>query len=160
MKAQNGQTRTRTRRGPTPEWAVQKAIVQFLCASRLGTVKRVNVGVAWMGGSNHAWGPKGRPVRFGEKGHSDLVLEFEGSTRCAFIETKRPGWKPPQRPKDTAAASTWRKYRDHLDQVAFLERQRERGHLAFFATSPEDVERELRAAGINLPISTHARRPR
>lgn len=130
------------RRGPTPEALVQRAIVQFLRACRLGTVRRVNVGVAWMGGSNHAWGPKGRPVRFGELGHSDLVLELDGTTRCVFIECKAPGGRPTQL------------------QLEFLERQRQRGHLAFVARSVQDVERELRAAGFELPVSSQLRRVR
>jgi hypothetical protein len=95
---------------------------------------------------------RGRPVRFGEVGHSDLVVEPETSTRYVYIETKRPGWHPQQPPKPGAALSTLKKYKSHQDQVHFLERKRAQGHIAIFAQSLQDIHEALTAAGYtNLP---------
>jgi len=148
------------RKGPTPEGAFQKAAVAYLRACRIGEVKRVNVGQAWMGARPDG-SYRGRPVKFGEKGHSDLVVEPESSTRYVYVETKRPGWKPPQPPRPGAAASTVKRYQNHLDQVAFLERKRAQGHVATFAQSLQDIHDALKAAGYShLPDPTTYRQGR
>lgn len=71
---------------PTPEQAVQKAVVQALRAWRVGHVIRVNTGAAWVGEHQE------RLVRFGEVGHSDLLVELPDG-RNAYIEIKAPGGK-------------------------------------------------------------------
>jgi hypothetical protein len=129
-------------RGSNPETAIQRKISDYLKSCRIGLVRRVNTGQVWVGGSQHPWGPKGRPVRFGEPGHSDLVVELDASHavpaqfrgRNAYCEVKVPGNRP------TAL------------QVAFLARQAARGCPAFWATSVEEVYQALLALGFqDLP---------
>lgn len=134
------------RKGPTPEGAFQKAAVAYLKACRIGEVVRVNTGQAWMGGRPDG-SYRGRPVRFGEKGHSDLVVRPADHWRQVFVETKRPGWKAPNPPKPGAAASTVKKYQAHVDQVRFLEARRAQGHVALFAQSLQEIHDALVAAG-------------
>jgi hypothetical protein len=92
-------------------------------------------------------------VRFGEVGHADLYVELTGSPRVVYVEAKHATWKAPSVPKFGCCASTMQKYRHHLDQVAFLEGQRKRGNVAFFARSPIEVYHELLKAGFHgLPV--------
>ena len=133
---------TRTR-GSNPETGIQRAIVDYLKACRIGLVRRVNTGQVWVGGSQHPWGSKGRPVRFGEPGHSDLIVELDASAaipeayrgRNLYLEVKVPGNRP------TAL------------QEAFLSRQRARGCPAFWARSVCEVHAELCRLGFQgLPV--------
>lgn len=131
-----------TARTPTPEGRVQKAIIEYLQACRLGKVRRVNAGVAKVGDApTHPWAKDTRRrVRLAEAGHSDLVVELDGSPRCIFIEVKAPGGKPTDL------------------QLAFLNRQRCRGNVAFVASSVLQVYQELTRAGFHgLPVPAGAR---
>jgi hypothetical protein len=134
------------RSGPTPEGAFQKAAIAYLKACRIGEVIRVNVGQAWMGGRPDG-SYRGRPVRFGERGHSDLVVRPADSLRQVFIECKRPGWKLPQPPRPGASLAVAKKWQSHLDQVHFLEARRAQGHVAIFASSLQEIHDALQAAG-------------
>lgn len=116
----------------TPESQVLKAVTDYLKICRIGTVRRVNTGMIWQGGSDHPWGPKGRPVRFGEPGHSDLIVELLDG-RTAYIEVKSAKGKPTKL------------------QLDFLERQRSRGCPAFIVRSVSDCHRELTTAGFIVP---------
>lgn len=113
----------RKRKPPTPESMVLKAVMQFLRAKRIGHVMRVNTGAVWAGEHRE------RLVRFGEVGHSDLVVELPDG-RNAYIEVKAPGGKP------TDA------------QVAFLARQSARGCPAGVVHSVAELEQLLAAHGI------------
>jgi hypothetical protein len=126
----------------TPEGIVLKSILAYLKLCRLGTVRRVNVGQARMGNAPiHPWAKDTRRVvRFGEPGHSDLVLELNRDTRNVYIEVKSATGKP------TAL------------QLQFLARQRERGHIAFVARSIQDVHDALLDAGFPVPCVPQDRR--
>lgn len=145
------------RKGPTPEAAFQKLAVAYLKTCRIGEVVRVNTGQAWMGARPDG-SYRGRPVRFGERGHSDLVVRQASSPVSIYIECKAPGWKAPQAPKDGAAASTLKKYAAHVDQVRFLEARRAQGHVALFAQSLQDIHDALQAAGFTVPAPPAPRR--
>lgn len=137
---------TPKRRGPTPESDFQKIATAYLKLWEIGEVIRVNTGQAWMGASQDGH-YRGRPVRFGEVGHSDLVVRQASSPIQVFIETKRPGWKVPSPPKAGASASTLKKFHGHLAQERFLEARRAQGHVALFAQSLEDIRAALSANG-------------
>lgn len=146
---------------PTPEGAVQSAVIAYLKICRLGKVTRNNVGMARMGAApTHPWAKDTRRfVRFGETGESDLSLELDGDTRTVFIETKEPKWKEPIHPKPGACLSTLKKYRHYLDQVEFQARQIARGHIAFFARSVFEVYAHLTDAGfLGLPRPQETRK--
>ncbi len=138
------------RKGPTPEGAFQKLAVAYLKSCRIGEVVRVNTGQAWMGARPDG-SYRGRPVRFGERGHSDLVVRQPSSPVSIYIECKAPGWAPPPAPRPGAAASTLKKYAAHLDQVRFLEARRAQGHVALFAQSLQEIHDALQAAGFTVP---------
>jgi hypothetical protein len=108
----------------------------------------------------HPWAKDTRRlVRFGEVGESDLEVELNGQPRSLFVEVKPLGWKPPAMPKFGAAVSTLKKYRHHLEQIAFQKRQRDRGHFAIFARSPYEVYVQLVALGFRgLPIPADCQR--
>lgn len=142
-------------RKQTPEGLALRAITDYLTLCRLGKVKRRNVGQLRVGDApTHPWARDTRRiVRFGEPGESDLEVELAGDTRSLFVEVKAPSWHAPQQPKPGASSSTWAKYRHHLDQVAFQERQRARGHFAIFARSPAEVYEQLVTLGFKgLPV--------
>ncbi len=156
------------RLGPTPEALASKAIRDYLAVARIGKVKRVNVGQARIGQApTHPWQKDTRRiVRFGEVGHSDLQVELRMDDpripavyrgRDLFPEVKAAGWTPPPVPKFGAAASTLKRYRHHLDQVAFLTRQNERGNLGFFVRTPTELyQRLLKAGFVGLPVPEEA----
>lgn len=135
-------------RKPNPETLVQAGIVKYLKANGL-KVKRRNVMAIRVGGSDHPWGPKGRTVRSGEVGEADLEVELPDG-RSAYLEVKRPGWKAPQRPAETASVSTWNRYQHHARQQAFLDRQAVRGCPAGFVRSIGEAQALLEAAGVVL----------
>ena len=142
-------------RKTNPETIQQREIVRYLALCRLGKVRRVNTGMLRAGNAPaHPWAKDTRRVvRFGEKGHSDLVLELAGDPRSVFIEVKALGWKPPQPPKPDATGSTRQKYRHYLEQAAFLEAQRQRGHFGFIARSALEVYQHLVNLGFQgLPV--------
>lgn len=151
-----------TARKRTPEGEAQALIVEYLKFCNLGKVKRNNVGQARMGEApKHPWAKDTRRVvRFGEVGESDLEVELTGQPRSLFVEVKPLGWNPPQEPRPGSAASTWKKYRHHLDQVAFQTHQRARGHFAIFARSPREVYEQLTALGFQgLPVPRETPKP-
>lgn len=120
------------RKAPTPESLVLKAVMQYLNICKLGKVTRNNVGMVWTGASN---GSKGRPVRFGTVGQSDVTVELSESPMCVYVEVKAGNGKPSPA---------------QLDWLAY---QRTRGHLAFVAWSVQDVYDALSKAGFdNLPV--------
>ena len=151
-----------TTRKRTPEGEAQTLIIEYLKLCSLGKVKRNNVGQVRMGEApKHPWAKDTRRVvRFGEVGESDLEVELTGQPRSLFVEVKPLGWNPPQEPRPGSAATTWKKYRHHLDQVAFQTRQRARGHFAIFARSPWEVFEQLTALGFQgLPVPQETRKP-
>jgi len=146
------------RTGPTPEGLAMKAVLDYLRACHIGKIKRVNVGQARIGDApRHPWAKDTRRiVRFGEVGASDLQVElalddpripsqFRG--RDLYPEVKRADWKPPCVPKFGSARSTIAKYRHHIEQVAFIKRQVERGNLGFIVRSPHELYRYLVTQG-------------
>ena len=155
---------------PTPEGLSLRAIQDWLKAARIGTVHRVNVGQLRVGEApKHPWAKDARRiVRFGEPGAADLHIElnvndlripaqFRG--RDLHIEVKHDAWKPPCVPKVGSAPGTVKKYRHHVDQVAFLDRQVSRGNLGTFARTPREVYDYLRAAGfLSLPVPEEPRK--
>jgi len=143
------------KRRENPETVQQREIMGYLTLCRLGTVRRVNTGMLRVGDvPQHPWGPDNRRmVRFGQVGHSDLVVELANDPRSIFIEVKPLGWKPPAAPKPDAARSTWKTYRHYLDQLNFIEAQRSRGNFGFFATCAGDVYAQLTFLGFQgLPV--------
>lgn len=126
-----------TARKPTPEGRVQKAIVEYLTACRLGKVRRVNAGVAKVGAPpTHPWAKDTRyRIQLAEPGHSDLVVELANDPRSIYIEVKAPGGKATEL------------------QLAFLNRQRTRGNWGFVASSVCEVYAELTRLGFKgLPV--------
>lgn len=132
------------RKGPTPEAKMQKALIEYLkLLPWVAKINRHNVGQAWMG-ANPKTGYRGRPVRFCERGHSDLSIEVTGSPIVVWIETKAPG----ARPSGKAQQDHWH------EQEAFLIRKRSSGHLAFFCSAGEILRGELTRAGLAAPSVT------
>lgn len=131
----------KSRKGPTPEAKMQKALVEYLkLLPWVARVNRHNTGQAWMGG-NPRMGYAGRPVYFGERGQSDLSVEVKGQPIVVWIETKAPGARP-----------SGARQRAHWDeQEAFLARKRASGHPAFFCSAGEVLRTELRRAGLPAP---------
>ena len=133
-----------TARKPTPEGIVQRAIIEYLTASRIGKVRRVNAGVAKVGNApTHPWQKDTRyRIQLAEPGHSDLVVELNNDPRNIFIEVKAPKGKATDL------------------QLAFLARQRTRGNIAFVAYSVREVFEHLTQAGFQgLPVPQEARKP-
>lgn len=127
------------RKGPKPEAKLQKALIEYLkLLPWVAKVNRHNVGQAMMGGNP---GFTGRPVYFGEKGHSDLSIEVRNDPRVVWIETKAPG----ARPSGARQKAHWD------EQEAFLARKRASGHPAFFCAAGEVLRTELRRAGLPAP---------
>lgn len=123
----------------TPEGAVLKAVMQALKLWRIGTVRRINTGALE--------DRTGRTVRFGEIGHSDLVVELPDG-RNAYIEVKAPDWKPMTEPRPGSAVGTWRKWRHQCEQDAFLARQAARGCPSGYVTSVASLEAFLAKHGL------------
>jgi hypothetical protein len=66
-----------------------------------------------------------RFIKMAEAGFSDLIAVLPPHGQSVFIECKRPGKKP------TAT------------QIAFLSKMKDKGAIAFVATSIEDVQKAL-----------------
>ena len=149
---------------PTPEAIHMKAVVEDLRLCRIGKIKRVNTGQARIGNApTHPWAKDARRfVRFGEVGASDLQIELEVNDpripiqyrgRDLYPEVKRADWKPPTVPKFGASRSTLAKYRHHVEQVAFLKRQADRGNLGWIVRSPYELYLHLSQVGFSgLPV--------
>jgi len=152
------------KRPPTPESLSLHAILDYLRLAHIGTVRRVNVGQLRVGEApRHPWAKDTRRVvRFGEVGASDLAVEldlhdpripaqFRG--RDLYPEVKRADWRPPQVPKFGAARSTVAKYRHHVEQVAWIKRQVDRGNLGAIVRSPLELYHYLLGQGFTgLPV--------
>lgn len=127
------------KRGPTPEGAVMTAVLDTLRLLKVGHVIRVNTGALE--------DKTGRIVRFGEPGHSDLVVELPDG-RNAYLELKEPNWRPMAEPMTGAAASTWKKWRHQQEQDAFLARQVARGCPAAYIRSVAELQQFLAQHGL------------
>lgn len=127
------------KRGPTPEGAVMTAVLQALKLWRIGHVIRVNTGALE--------DKTGRIVSFGERGHSDLIVELRDG-RNAYLELKEPNWRPMSEPAPGAAISTWKKWRRQVEQDAFLARQAARGCPAGYIRSVAELEAFLAKHGL------------
>ena len=127
------------KKGPTPEGAVMTAVLDALKAWRIGHVIRVNTGALE--------DKTGRIVRFGEPGHSDLVVELPDG-RNAYLELKEPTWRPMSEPAPGSAPSTWRKWRHQQEQDAFLARQTARGCPAAYIRSVAELQQFLALHGL------------
>jgi hypothetical protein len=108
---------------PTPEAAVLKAIVQVLNHWKVGHVIRVNTGMVRTGEHGE------RFLRFGEVGHSDLLVELKDG-RNLYVEVKRPGGRLTEA------------------QQAFLSRQIARGCPACCVDSVADLQAYLIQVGL------------
>ena len=91
-------------------------------------VLRWHPAVAWVERMNRGGfvNPSGQYVNFGFEGMSDLTGQMRDGRRLE-VEVKRPGRKPTN------------------EQRKYLERVRAAGGVAFYATSVDDVIREMRA---------------
>ena len=106
-------------------------------------VERRNTGMAFYPDKNRRGGL--RPVKYGTVGASDLFILFEG--KPIFTEVKSPKEHEYLIKHGTriAAYKDMKKKDFHLlDQIQYLERVKQAGAIAFFASSIEDVEKQLR----------------
>lgn len=108
---------------PTPESAVLKSIMQALKLWGIGHVIRVNTGMVRTGEYQE------RFLRFGEVGHSDLLVELKDG-RNLYVEVKAPGGKLTEA------------------QQAFLSRQLARGCPACCVDSVADLRAYLTQVGL------------
>lgn len=110
-----GTRRTRTKRGPGPEQAIQNAILDYLW---------MRGHAAWRINSGAIKTERGSLVRLAPPGTSDIIGCVVPTGRMFVIEVKQPG-------KDATPL-----------QQAFLDRMAEAGALAFVARSIEDVQEQ------------------
>ena len=108
---------------PTPESAVLKAVVQVLNHWKIGHVIRVNTGMIRAGEFQE------RFVRFGEVGHSDILVELP-TGKNLYVEVKAPGGRLTEA------------------QQAFLSRQLARGCPACCVDSVADLQAYLTQVGL------------
>lgn len=88
---------------------------------------------------SHVWHWKVWQGMGSYRGVSDIVGIHAG--RFLAIEVKHPGWRAP--------GPTAKSYRHYKEQQDFLQHVRDNGGIGFFATSVDDVIREL---GLKLPL--------
>ncbi len=116
-----------TRPEPTEAQAMQAVRTALHYHPAVAWVARVNSGSAWLRGKDG----RDRPVKFHDiDGCSDLLGQLRGSGRLLAVEVKRPSTRG-----DATDA-----------QLAFLQRVRNAGGVAFVAAAADEAIRELNAA--------------